>query len=103
MITAPALNKSAFEDGSSGFPTGVGILHQVKVHTVGVLPQQIDIDVGGITGHNACEGDSGGPAMISVNGDVFVIGVDSRGDCRTSSLYTLVYQENTQNLANQSF
>ena len=103
MITPPQAVKKSFEAGSaSGFPIGVGILHQVTVHTVGVMPHQVDVDVGGIVGHNACEGDSGGPAMISVNGDVFVIGVDSRGDCRTTSLYTLVYRENTANLSNNA-
>ena len=83
---------------SSGFPAGVGLLRQVSVHFGGLLPQQIDLSVGGIAHHNACEGDSGGPALLSLGNDVFVVGVDSRGDCSQHSLYTRVDQEILTNL-----
>ena len=95
MISAPAEEKQNHPNASgTGFPKGVGILHQVKVQLVGIGPKRIDLAVGGSTGHNACEGDSGGPAMIEYKNETYVVGVDSRGDCRTSSLYTFVNQDN---------
>ena len=72
---------------------GSGTLRQVAVGVLGLSPKQIDVYVGGRTGHDACSGDSGGPAMMQANGDWFVIGVASRSDCQTMSIYTLVNQE----------
>ena len=87
---APTANPPA----ATGFPAGVGILRQVDVNFVGLAPQQIDLEFVGRTNHIACEGDSGGPALIQYQGETYVIGVDSRGDCSKNAIYTLVDQEN---------
>jgi hypothetical protein len=79
---------------ASGFPAGVGILRQVAVNFSSFSPQQIDLELVGKRNHIACEGDSGGPATISYQGETYVIGVDSRGDCSANAIYTLVDQEN---------
>jgi len=42
-------------------------------------------------GHSACEGDSGGPAIITLDGVEYVIGVLSRAVCGSSSRYSAVY------------
>lgn len=42
---------------------------------------------------NACSGDSGGPALVSAGGEVYVVGVASRSNCVTSSIYTWVPRE----------
>ena len=90
MTSAP--NSLSSGPSSSGFPKGVGILRQVLVHYEGISAKQIDIFVGGVAHHNACEGDSGGPALLNLNNEVYVIGVDSRGDCSQHSIYTRVDQ-----------
>ena len=92
MTTPPSQRPSS--SSASGFPAGVGTLRKVQVHTDHIASQQIDVFVGGVPHHNACEGDSGGPAMLTLNNDVYVVGVDSRGDCNTTSIYTIVDQEN---------
>jgi secreted trypsin-like serine protease len=72
---------------------GSGTLRQVTVGFGLFSPNQIDMYVGGLTGHDACSGDSGGPSMITVGGEVYVVGVASRSDCVQMSIYTFVNQE----------
>ena len=73
---------------------GSGTLRQVAVSFDSMSPHQIDIFVAGPEGHDACSGDSGGPAMVQVNGETFVIGVASRSDCMATSIYTFVHSKN---------
>ncbi len=93
-ITAPHSN-----DPNAG-DQGAGTLRQVQVAFQSLSPNQIDVIVAGQMGHDACSGDSGGPAMIQAKGDVYVIGVASRSDCRVSSIYTLIVKENLPSVSN---
>jgi len=72
---------------------GAGILRKVNVKLAQIGGQKIDMYLQGQTGHIACEGDSGGPAMIAVSGDEYVIGVDSRGNCQDLAIYGIVSKE----------
>jgi secreted trypsin-like serine protease len=78
---------------------GSGTLRQVSVNFQSLSSQQIDIYVAGTRGHDACSGDSGGPAMIQLSGETYVVGVASRSDCRSTSIYTLVDRENVAGAA----
>ena len=89
-ITSPPSNTPNQADPNQGS----GTLRQVGVKFAGMSAKLVDIFVAGSTGHDACSGDSGGPAMVQVSGETYVIGVASRSDCRTTSIYTLVGQEN---------
>lgn len=43
--------------------------------------------------HLTCEGDSGGPAFLTINGEMYVVGVLSRSDCEQEAVYSPVYSE----------
>jgi hypothetical protein len=91
---APGTGSGNSGSTASGFPAGVGLLRQVAVNFSSFSAHQIDLELVGQRNHIACEGDSGGPATISYQGETYVIGVDSRGDCSANAIYTLVDQEN---------
>ena len=83
------------DDGSAndGFPAGVGTLRKVSVSYQGLSNKEIDIYFVGKANHIACEGDSGGPASVTYQGETYVVGVDSRGDCASNAIYGLIDQE----------
>ena len=72
---------------------GAGILRKVNVKLAQIGSQKIDMYLQGQTGHIACEGDSGGPAMVSMSGDIYVVGVDSRGNCQDVAIYGIISKE----------
>jgi secreted trypsin-like serine protease len=76
---------------------GAGTLREVAVKLAQIGGQKIDMYLQGQSGHIACEGDSGGPAMVSINGDQYVIGVDSRGNCQDMAIYGIVSKEMVAN------
>ncbi len=69
---------------------GAGTLRKVQVKFMSKSNDNFDIFVGGRAGHITCSGDSGGPAMVTLGGQIYVVGVLSRGDCVSNSIYTLV-------------
>ncbi len=73
---------------------GSGTLRQVNLKFNSMSPKNLNVFVQGRPGHDACSGDSGGPAMIKVSGETYVIGVASRSDCVQMSIYTLVHTAN---------
>ena len=90
-ITAPPST-----DPGAGWQ-GAGTLRKVAVKLAQIGAQKIDMYLQGATGHIACEGDSGGPAMVSISGDLFVVGVDSRGNCQDVAIYGIVSKEMVSN------
>jgi len=72
---------------------GVGTLREVTVRAASFSQNSIDLFVLGAKNHDACSGDSGGPSMVSVGGEVYVVGVASRSDCTKTSIYTFVNDE----------
>ena len=73
---------------------GSGTLRKVVVAFDHFTPQGIDMWVKGAAGgHIACSGDSGGPAFLVKNGDAYTIGVDSRGDCSSVAIYSVITRE----------
>ena len=75
---------------------GAGTLRKVNVQLVQIGGQKIDMYLQGQTGHIACEGDSGGPAILTISGNDYVVGVDSRGNCQDTAIYGIVSQEMVQ-------
>jgi secreted trypsin-like serine protease len=69
---------------------GVGTLREVAVQATNFSAQGIDLFVAGPAHHDACSGDSGGPSMVVVGGETYVVGVASRSDCVQTSIYTFV-------------
>lgn len=69
---------------------GVGTLRKVGRKFLKLTDHQLNVWVTGSNGHDACSGDSGGPAMVTQGGEVYVIGVASRSDCVRESIYTVV-------------
>jgi secreted trypsin-like serine protease len=80
------------QDPNAGMQ-GAGTLRKVDVKLAQIGGQSIDMFVQGQMNHIACEGDSGGPAMIAVAGDEYVVGVASRSNCTTNSIYSIVTKE----------
>lgn len=71
-----------------------GTLRAVPVQFAQFSAQRKNMFVMGQPGRDACNGDSGGPAMVSVSGQVYIVGVASRSDCVSTSIYTWVPREN---------
>lgn len=71
---------------------GVGTLRQVDVQFAQFSPKLIDLYVQGQPQHDACSGDSGGPSVVNIQGETYVVGVASRSDCVHVSIYTFVNQ-----------
>ena len=90
---APAPAPSDDGSANDGFPAGVGTLRKVSVSYQGLSDKEIDIYFVGKMNHIACEGDSGGPASVTYQGETYVVGVDSRGDCASNAIYGLIDQE----------
>jgi secreted trypsin-like serine protease len=89
--TPPPAGTPVVDDGS-------GTLRSVSTQFYEFAPLQIDMYLVGAAGHDICEGDSGGPAMINVGGEMFVVGVLSRGDCSQVAIYTFVNQDTISGL-----
>ena len=76
--------------------TGSGILREVQVKVAEGLWGTSEILFDQREGRGACRGDSGGPAYFSYKGQLFLIGVTSRGvrdernDCSQFAAYTSV-------------
>ena len=76
--------------------TGSGILREVQVKVAEGLWGTSEILFDQREGRGACRGDSGGPAYFSYRGQLFLIGVTSRGvrdernDCSQFAAYTSV-------------
>lgn len=84
---------SAPSEISRSNPSGAGTLRKVDVKLSSIGAKKINMVVQGPARHIACSGDSGGPALITHNGDSFVVGVASRSNCQNFSIYSIVSKE----------
>lgn len=80
---------------------GAGVLRQVQVQISNPTFGATEIEMDQTHGKGACHGDSGGPALINVNGKNFLFGVTSRGEkdpantCTRFAVYTNTVSYNT--------
>lgn len=95
-------SKEERDSKSKTGPDTSGTLRQVTVAMNQLGPRKINLVFQGQINKDACSGDSGGPAMVAVNNQVYVIGVASRSDCVTSSIYTWVPREKVQSLVSSA-
>ena len=79
---------------------GVGILRIVQTTILDANFSESEIEVEQSFGKGSCHGDSGGPALINLNGTSLLFGVTSRGawdpgdTCGVAALYTnLIYYQ----------
>jgi V8-like Glu-specific endopeptidase len=76
--------------------TGAGVLRSVSIPIMKVAYSTSEILMDQHDGRGACHGDSGGPAYVTVNGKLALIGVTSRGvndpnnTCNVSAAYTSI-------------
>lgn len=67
-----------------------GVLRKVesKLHAVSTIAKEIEF--GDSPGRSACMGDSGGPAFVKRNDNLYLVGVTSRGSgsCNANGIYT---------------
>lgn len=94
-VTLAGYGITSVEERSASIsgPKTSGTLRQVQIAFNSFSPNRVQMLLQGPTNRNACSGDSGGPAMIEAEGNVYVIGVASRSDCIQSSIYTWVPRE----------
>jgi secreted trypsin-like serine protease len=78
-------NKSYCEKEES---TGDGLLRSVEVNISKVLKTEVVVNQR--DGKGSCNGDSGGPAFVQIDGQFYLWGVTSRGDasCNLDGIYT---------------
>lgn len=69
---------------------GVGTLRKVDRKFLKLTENKLNVWVSGSQGHDACSGDSGGPAFVKQGGEYYVVGVASRSDCVKTAIYTVV-------------
>jgi Trypsin len=73
---------------------GFGLKRQLTTTIVGVEPSFVEV---GKTGETACAGDSGGPALLAIDGVETIVGLDSFSDalvdCSESEFYQRVDTE----------
>lgn len=81
------------DNPSANGPRTSGTLRQVTIQFAQFSPEKKNMFLQGRPGKDACSGDSGGPAMVAANGNVYVVGVASRSDCVQMSIYTWVPRE----------
>jgi secreted trypsin-like serine protease len=74
-------------------PNTSGTLRQVTIQFASFSQNKVQMFLKGPTNRNACSGDSGGPAMVTIEGNPYVIGIASRSDCIQNSIYTWVPRE----------
>ena len=73
---------------------GAGVLHKVDVKIKDVQWSDHEILLDQTSGKGACHGDSGGPAYVTMNGELYLFGVTSRGvddpknDCSQFAAYS---------------
>lgn len=80
-------------DASGGFASwfggNAGELYQVETELVIEATKAKEIWVGNTPGKAACNGDSGGPALVARSGKLKLLGVTSRGrDCKSEVIYS---------------
>lgn len=77
-------------DKKSGwFGTAVGELYQVESQVLEEAPAAKEVWFGNTPGKSACNGDSGGPALVRRADGLKLLGVTSRGrDCKSEVIYT---------------
>ncbi|UOF01252.1 S1 family peptidase [Bdellovibrio reynosensis] len=70
--------------------SGDGELRETQAPVGSVQETEFRLDES--KGHGTCSGDSGGPAYVKVNGQLFLAGITSRGSilCDTTGVYTNV-------------
>ncbi|MBX2987698.1 MAG: trypsin-like serine protease [Bdellovibrionaceae bacterium] len=73
-----------------GQPTGSGILRRASTRLAKGVFSETEILVEHTDGRGACNGDSGGPAIVFLGGQAYVWGVTSRGipTCDQGAVYT---------------
>lgn len=77
-------------DKKSGwFGTVLGELFQVETEVLEEAPLAKEVWFGNTPGKSACNGDSGGPALVRRQQELRLLGVTSRGrDCKSEVIYT---------------
>lgn len=87
--------KISGDANTSGDSAGVGTLRKVTVQIVNAKISQTEMEIGARQ-KTVCHGDSGGPSFIELNGEYYLWGVTSRGDCQQESIQTniLAYLDN---------
>lgn len=74
---------------SGWFGTVLGELYQVETELALEAPQAKEVWFGNTPGKSACNGDSGGPAVVRRGQELKLLGVTSRGrDCKSEVIYT---------------
>lgn len=71
--------------------TGAGVLRMASASIANAAYSTSEVEVNQNNGQGACEGDSGGPGYISVNGQYYLWGVTDGGidpTCRGLAIYT---------------
>lgn len=81
-------------DGVNGL--GAGLLRSVTTTIKDARFTKTEVLIDQSKGKGACHGDSGGPAMVEIDGEYYVYGVTSRGvddvndDCSVAAAYTSI-------------
>lgn len=91
------------DDGTA--QTGAGILRETFTVLTNPRYSQTEAVLDQTIGRGTCNGDSGGPAFLLLNGAYYIWGITSRGDsnCRKTGIYTIVvpYQQFIDNAIRQ--
>lgn len=89
-------------DGTTQMGAGILRYTTVKIQNAAYGKTEVQTDE---RNNGSCNGDSGGPGLINVNGQYYVWGTTSRGDdaCKNNGIYTKVtdYRDWIQNKLNQ--
>lgn len=91
------------DDGAA--QTGAGVLRETFTVLTNPRYSQTEAVLDQTIGRGTCNGDSGGPAFLLLNGAYYIWGITSRGDaqCRKTGIYTVVvpYQQFIDNAIRQ--
>lgn len=88
-IVLAGFGKTDVKTGFFGLSTVVGELYEVSTELLLEASAAKEVWMGNVPGKGACNGDSGGPALVVRDGEFKLLGVTSRGrNCRSEYIYT---------------